>query len=1018
MVVVNLPQRGARFAGRCYKNTVLCLLISVVVLSISTIILSLRITNLLGDTGYQTVTPPSKVGRQGSNRSSSVADRPKITKNKVDESSNRSNSHSPSRLQTEDKHEHKQHSNTHQSPVLRSIQGATPGTKNSEIYQPVKAGKRLLTYRRFGGRLNNQLFQFITALQHAKVLKRTFVVPDEVREVDWTGMFDAEFEMWDIDRLNAAYDIDWRSGLSKDFQNSIPKECVLSPTEGRNLLNGGPQLWEEWDRKCPDVIDLAGNTGLLFCQQQHQFCGDSEAQLEAYQIYSHFALSPSLLQHIPSKKEEFKGKGYDELAIHSRRAGEGHYDWEMCVKGNSRTCRGHVEDGRYCDTRTMKGNCAIWLDIDYQIKSKKFLKKNEKDYRFVLASDGTHDWNIDFDGQFIVANNTDWLLDLDKRISGQIENGRSIQAMSVSSFAREKLSQDKDLSPLKSSIDAVTATLLDLFSLVDSKYLLGGYYSTLSLNACFLRGLDRMYDSNMCWMLMHPNSKFSALPPEEDAVHLNEKDGMPPALMSDVEHAFVRSNDKNFIAIDRYLIQYKKTGRERKAAQVIGVLGDGLVPLTIEKNEKGEESIRANFTCSYGSAHSPATIILMKGDNPYHEHYYKRGEKYDSPFSTNGDRFRTLLILCGELRYDKSLSRHPPLILSSDDGKFHLRIGSSFARPVAQPKHSRGSGRGRKPDDNTKEKVVHCLNPAYGLKDPKWLIEYLEYHIAIGVDHFHIYNVDMHSPEVQNVLEMYRNWGFITRHDWSAKASGQYTTRVTYEHAKWAAQTDCALRSRGLYGYALFSDIDEVAMGGTNGLAPALELCEQAHTNRGVIGCSFHSKTVSSVFTKLTDEEEMKMKDKLLLERYSNVDAESVCRGNCRCLDRSCKEKTRKYHLGRQKYMLNVHDLTIPPRPLWTHAISRNYDEMDKIMEQLPDDVFHVRHYQGHWLKKDLDTMEEKYAPLPKEIIDLLRKTILKEPTPLRSRYARAKEDPRFSDGVEWVTPVERPAKYHNMLLT
>jgi hypothetical protein len=116
--------------------------------------------------------------------------------------------------------------------------------------------------------------------------------------------------------------------------------------------------------------------------------------------------------------------------------------------------------------------------------------------------------------------------------------------------------------------------------------------------------------------------------------------------------------------------------------------------------------------------------------------------------------------------------------------------------------------------------------------------------------------------------------------------------------------------------------------------------------------------------------------------------------------------------------MLNMNDLSIPPRPLWTHAIGRDYDEMDKIMEQLPDDVFHIRHYQGHWLKKDLDTMEEKYAPLPSKIIDLLRKIILTEPSQLQSRYARAKEDSRFSGGVEWVTPVDRPAKYHNTLLT
>ena len=1009
MVSVHVPQRRARTGGWFYKRAVLCLLISALVLSISTIILSERLTNThYGDSEFQTVRSPRKFGREANKESSRVADRLKITKRTPDDdSSNRSNSN-VSQPKTSMQH-------------FQSIQGATLETKNSVTYQPVKTGKRLLTYKRFGGRLNNQLFQFITALQHAKVLKRTFVVPDEVREVDWTGMFDTAFGIWDIDRLNDAYDIDWTSGLSRDFQMSIPEECVLTPFEGRQLLNGGPQLWEEWDSRCPDVIDLAGNTGLLFCKQQHQFCGDSEAQLEAYQIYSHFSLSPSLLQHIPSTKEEFRGKGYDELAIHSRRAGEGMYNWEMCVKGNSRTCKGHVRDHGYCDKRTMKGNCAIWLDIDYQIKSKKFLKKNEADYRFVLASDGTHDWNIDFGGQFIVANNTNWLLNLDKRINGEIENGKSITQLSVSSFARDKLSRGTDLLPLKSTLDALTATLLDLFSLVDSKYLLGGYYSTLSLNACFLRGLERMYDSNMCWMLMHPNSQV-AVPPKEDVVHLNEKDGMPPALMSDVEHAFVRSNDGNFVAIDRYLIQYKKNNRGRKATQVIGVLGDGLIPLTIEKNEKGEENIRADFKCSYGSDQSPAKVILMNGDDSYHETYYKNGEQYKTPFSTNGNRFRTLLILCEELRYDNSLSRHPPLILSSDDEKFHLKIGSSFARPIAQPRgrHLNGSSvgaRANQPSDDevNKKKVVHCINPIYGLKDPKWLIEYLEYHIAIGVDHFHIYNVDMHSPDVQKVLETYRNWDFITRHDWSAKASGKYTTRITYEHAKWGAQTDCALRSRGIYDYALFSDIDEVAMGGDEGLTPALEMCEQAHKDRGVIGCSFNSNTVSSVFTKLTDDEELKVKDKLLLERFNHMEVKPFCPSNCRCLGKNCSEMTRKYHYGRQKYMVNMHDLSIPPRPLWTHAISGDYDEMDRIIEQLPDDVFHIRHYQGHWLKnrKLLDKMEEKYAPLPKQFIDLIRETIFKGS--LRRSYEQAKED--FSGGLDWITPVERPAKYHNNIL-
>lgn len=371
--------------------------------------------------------------------------------------------------------------------IVFPVSEKSSGTKNSDTYQPSQTGKRFLTYGRFGGRLNNQLFQFITALQHAKVLNRTLVVPDEVRDVDWTGMFDVGFGIWNLESLNAAYDIDWTTGLSAEFTSSIPSSCVLTPKEGRRLLSGGPELWNAWDSKCPDVIDLAGKTGLLFCEQQHQFCGDYDAKMEAYNIYSHIKLSPSLLQYIPSKSKEFKSERFDDLAIHSRRAGEGGFDWELCINGNLRTCRGHTTGNAqdfFCDIRTMKGNCAVWLDLDYQIKSKSALRSKQKDYRFVLASDGAHDWYIDFKNQFIMANNTEWLLDLDRKIKEHNDPEKLLDSISVSTLARSKLKKKKDLSKFRGNLDALTATLLDLFSLIDSKYFLGGkseYYHHIDL---------------------------------------------------------------------------------------------------------------------------------------------------------------------------------------------------------------------------------------------------------------------------------------------------------------------------------------------------------------------------------------------------------------------------------------------------------------------------------------------------------------------------------------------------------
>ena len=77
-----------------------------------------------------------------------------------------------------------------------------------------------------------------------------------------------------------------------------------------------------------------------------------------------------------------------------------------------------------------------------------------------------------------------------------------------------------------------------------------------------------------------------------------------------------------------------------------------------------------------------------------------------------------------------------------------------------------------------------------------------------------------------------------------------------------------ALRSRGIYDYALFTDIDELVLGSLPGgsLTKALKLCSDAYVSQNKLGCSFNSNTVSSVYTKLDENEELELKDKLLLE--------------------------------------------------------------------------------------------------------------------------------------------------------
>ena len=110
--------------------------------------------------------------------------------------------------------------------------------------------------------------------------------------------------------------------------------------------------------------------------------------------------------------------------------------------------------------------------------------------------------------------------------------------------------------------------------------------------------------------------------------------------------------------------------------------------------------------------------------------------------------------------------------------------------------------------------------------------------------------------------------------------------------------------------------------------------------------------------------------------------------------------------------MVNVRNKALPLRPLWTHAISRDYSEMEQIMEVLPDDVIHVRKYRGEWYKSVnlLNSMDEKGSPLPQELLNKVREMIWLPGA--KSLYNRIKTN-RNTIGVDWIVPVERDAKYH-----
>eukprot|EP00970_Alexandrium_tamarense_P017136 scaffold8505_cov103-Alexandrium_tamarense.AAC.1 len=155
----------------------------------------------------------------------------------------------------------------------------------------------------------------------------------------------------------------------------------------------------------------------------------------------------------------------------------------------------------------------------------------------------------------------------------------------------------------------------------------------------------------MCWMLIHPGTEYAIPPSVDGLINIPSEDAvedMPLTLMNDVEHAFVRSSDGRFVAVDRYRFQYQKSGGTNYPTYV-GVLGEGEVPSSI--------------TCSMGHQVGAKAWIHSLSQNS-----------------------NALFIVCEDLVFDNNISIQPPLTLKSPDNTFSLTIGSSFVRPRNKPR--------------------------------------------------------------------------------------------------------------------------------------------------------------------------------------------------------------------------------------------------------------------------------------------------------------------------------------------
>jgi len=363
-------------------------------------------------------------------------------------------------------------------------------------------GKPLLLFERFGGRFNNQIFQFVSALQHAHLLGRKLVVPPASRGVDWDGMMSPELKLWDLEHLHSKYDVDFYDSrkyppdkfpgfLASECQNGwawkVPPGCRVTSGDRLQLLNRRDDA--AWFKKysfasCP-VLNLGGRHGLMFCGQHYRFCGDAASQRVAYRIYPHLLPHPDLLS-LPMVRA-MQAQAPFALSVHSRTAGGanvGNGDTSICSKGVSTVLSKHAPG---CPLARFARACAIWEQgaiADMAALTSPLVTTKS----FFLAHDAVHDWSGDVRAITMPTFPTSYF---------------DMSNLSTAGYRPEVGAQHH---PSVSDAAQIATLLLDIHFLTQSEFFIGNLYSTLSFNVCIRRGEENRDKSNICAVLLHPES--------------------------------------------------------------------------------------------------------------------------------------------------------------------------------------------------------------------------------------------------------------------------------------------------------------------------------------------------------------------------------------------------------------------------------------------------------------------------------------------------------------------------------
>jgi len=278
------------------------------------------------------------------------------------------------------------------------------------------------------------------------------------------------------------------------------------------------------------------------------------------------------------------------------------------------------------------------------------------------------------------------------------------------------------------------------------------------------------------------------------------------------------------------------------------------------------------------------------------------------------------------------------------------------------------------------EPLVLCSSALWNMSGSKFLVEWIEYHLAIGFTHLVLYYDRLPELPLQ-VLAHYQRRGVVTAHDWGSALNEKEgfcfegvchgVVSRNWEHGQRIARNDCYLRYRHHSLFMGFIDVDELFQSATGPFADVVRACQDAiASDAQKIACSLTSVTVPPVAT---------VPGSLMLERMPVSEAHCQEPYNCG-----------KYHIGRAKYIMRTDvGAVMPPGPVFYHAVSQNYDIADTHHVFLPRSVGNIRHYAGHFIhsrKGGLPKDNRVYNPIPEFALDAIRHALAGN-AELRSLY-------------------------------